>query len=146
MRPDIRHGAAFAAGFVAAEGSFIAGDRRYRFAVGLGRTDRGSCEALRELFGCGSIVDSPRRKPHYDDESSFVIQALRDLVEIVVPFMDEHLPPSYKRRQYLEWRARLFDYWEHKAKRVRPCTVDGCDEPRRAHGLCRHHLYVQYRM
>ncbi len=104
------------------------------------------CEALRDFFGCGSIVDAPRRKPHYDDESAFVVQSLRSLVEVVVPFMDEHLPPSYKRQQYLAWTARLLDYWEHKAKRVRPCTVEGCDEPRRAHGLCRHHRYVVHRV
>jgi PD-(D/E)XK endonuclease len=24
---------------------------------------------------------------------------------------------------------------------VRPCTVEGCEKPRRAHGLCRQHLY-----
>ena len=75
-----------------------------------------------------------------------MIQSLRQLIEIVVPFMDEHLPPSYKRQQYLAWKARLLDYWEHRAKRVRPCTVEGCDEPRRAHGLCRHHLYVVHRV
>ncbi len=92
------------------------------------------------------IFDSPRRKPHYDDESTFVIQSPRQLIDVVVPFMDEHLPPSYKRRQYLQWRARLLDYWEHKAKRVRACTVEGCDKPRRAYGLCRHHLYAQYRV
>jgi hypothetical protein len=55
--------------------------------------------------------------------------------------MDEHLPASYKRVQYLDWRARLFEYWEHDAKRVRPCSVEGCDAPRRAHGYCRHHLW-----
>ena len=74
---------------------------------------------------------------------AFVVSRLGDLVHVVVPFMDEHLPPSYKREQYLVWRAELLDYWEHEAKRVRPCSVDGCDQPRRAHGLCRHHLYAQ---
>jgi hypothetical protein len=38
-------------------------------------------------------------------------------VEVVVPFMDEHLPPSHKRGQYLAWRAELVDYWEHRARR-----------------------------
>ncbi len=104
------------------------------------------CETLEDFMGVGHIYDSPRREAHHDDQSTFMILSLRQLINVVVPFMDEHLPPSYKRRQYLEWRARLFDYWEHKAKRVRPCTVDGCEDPRRAHGLCRHHLSVQYRM
>ncbi len=74
-----------------------------------------------------------------------MIGSLADLIEVVVPFMDEHLLSSHKRTQYLAWRADLLDYWEHKAKRRRPCTVDGCDEPRRARGLCRRHYYQRYR-
>src|SRR5262245_9938993 len=42
---------------------------------------------------------------HYDDEVQFTVQATRELVEVVVPFMDAHLPESYKREQYLEWRG-----------------------------------------
>lgn len=132
------------AGFVAGEGCFTATSRRFAFSVGLGRVDRGMCEALQHFFGCGSIVDSPRRKPHYDDESTYIVRSLPALLEIVVPFMDEHLPPSYKRIQYESWRAALLDYWEHRAKRIRPCTVDDCDQPRRAKGLCRHHYYARY--
>lgn len=104
------------------------------------------CVAPQQFLGVGRVYDHARRQEHYDDETVLMVQPLRQLIEIVVPFMDAHLPPSYKREQYLAWRARLFDYWEHKAKRVRPCTVEGCDKPRRAHGLCRHHLYVQYRV
>ena len=100
----------------------------------------------REFFGVGSVRRSARRKPHYDDEVAFVVGSARELVEVIVPFMDEHLPASYKRVQYFAWRERLLDHWEHRAKRVRPCTVDGCDAPRRAHGLCRHHLYQQHHM
>jgi hypothetical protein len=99
------------------------------------------CELLHVVFGIGHVYDSPRRKAHYDDESSFRTQALRELLDVVVPFMDAHLPPSYKREQYLAWKARLLDYWERRAKRVRPCMVEGCEKPRRAHGLCRQHLY-----
>ena len=138
----------FLAGFVAAEGCFsgLADGSRFVFEVGLGASDRAMCEALRDFLGVGHIYDHPRRRLHHDDQSTLMVQSLRELLYIVVPFMDAHLPPSYKREQYLAWRARLLDYWEHKAKRIRPCNVDGCDEPRRAHGLCRHHLYVQYRM
>lgn len=104
------------------------------------------CELLQRLLSVGHIYDSPRRRDHYDDEVGYSVQSLRELVDVVVPFMDEHLPPSYKREQYFEWRERLLDYWEHRAKRKRPCTVEGCESPRRAHGLCRHHLFKVYRM
>jgi len=146
VRPDTDDRAAFLGGFVAAEGTFVeTGDPpRFRFAVGLGRIDRAMCVSFAEYLDCGTICDAPRRKPHYDDESTFAVQSIRDHLRATIPFMDAHLPPSYKRKQYLAWRARLLDYWEYRGKRVRRCTVPGCDAPRRAHELCRHHLYEHY--
>jgi hypothetical protein len=118
VRPDTESAAAFFAGFVAGEGTFTATrGRRFLFAVGLGGVDGAMCEHLRDFFGCGSVHRAPRRKPHYDDEVTFAVRALPDLVERVVPFMDEHLAPSYKCDQYLRWRADLLDYWEHRARR-----------------------------
>jgi hypothetical protein len=143
VQPDIESPANFVAGFVAAEGTFTrSGDTpKFSFAIGLRAADAGVCHELRRFFSVGHLHFSPRRKPHYDDEVSFHVRSFPDLLGVVLPFMDEHLPPSYKREQYLAWRERLLDYWEHRAKRVRHCMVDGCDSPRRAHGLCRRHLY-----
>ncbi len=95
----------------------------------------------REVLDCGRLQESARRQAHYDDEIAFSVAAIRDHIRVTMPFMDEHLPVSYKRDQYLEWRGRLLDYWEHDAKRVRACSVPGCAAPRRARGLCRRHLY-----
>jgi hypothetical protein len=135
---------AFVAGFVAAEGTFVVSGEppKFTFAVGLGALDGATSVGIQNYLGAGSLVRSPRRRAHYDDEVTFAIQSLRDHVAVTVPFMDEHLPESHKREQYVVWRERLLDYWEHRAKRVRPCSVAGCDTPRRAHGLCRRHLYV----
>ena len=45
---------------------------------------------------------------------------------VVVPFMDEHLPASYKRTQYEAWRAELVAYDERptsrRLKRAPPTT------------------------
>jgi hypothetical protein len=143
VRPATKALAEFIGGFVSAEGCFTGdGHRRFRFSIGLGASDTGMCELFHEVFGVGSIVHSPRRKSHYEDEVQFFVQATRDLVEVVVPFMDAHLPPSYKREQYLEWRARLLDYWEHRFRRRKRCTVDDCDSPAKAYGLCRRHLWA----
>jgi hypothetical protein len=146
VQPATDGRAGFIAGFVSAEGTFTgwtgSTKRVFRFAVGLGATDAGMCELMHEFFGVGNIWTSPRRKPHYDDEVTYAVQSQPDLIEVIVPFMDEHLPESYKRIQYLDWRAQLFHYWEHRARRRRPCSVDGCDAPRRAHGYCRHHLWL----
>jgi hypothetical protein len=138
--------AGYIAGFVAAEGTFVCSGEppTFTFAVGLGATDTESCVVLAKFFGVGHVHTYSRRQPHYDDETTFAVRALRDHLDVIIPFMDEHLPESHKRRQYLTWRAKLLDYWEHRAKRRRPCTVDGCAALQRAHGLCRHHLYEQY--
>jgi hypothetical protein len=138
--------AGFLGGFVAGDGCFCitSNGRRFKFEVGLGAIDRGLCDLLQSFLGIGNVYESPRRTARNDDEVVFAVQSLAELVDVVVPFMDAHLPPSYKRTQYLAWKERLLEYWEHRAKRVRPCTVDGCDEPRRAHGLCRLHLYERH--
>jgi hypothetical protein len=113
--------ASFLSGFVAAEGCFTRepGGLRYRFSLGLGALDAGMCACFVAFFGCGQVHHYPRRRPHYDDEVVFAVQSKRDLVELVVPFMDAHLPASYKRRQYLGWRAELMDTWEHRSRRPR---------------------------
>jgi hypothetical protein len=136
--------AAFLAGFVAGEGCFTRSHNRFVFSIGLGSSDADLCRSLPGRLGVGNVHVSPRRQPHYEDEITFQVSALRDLIEVIVPFMDEHLPPSFKREQYLAWRADLIEYWETKAKRRRTCTVDGCDEPQRAKKVCRHHYYERY--
>ena len=103
--------AGFVAGFVAAEGCFTSSatpqGRRFRFAVALGALDEGVCHLLHAFFVVGSVRTYARRRPHHDDECVFAVQGRRDLVEVVVPFLDAHLPPSHKRDQYEAWRAAL---------------------------------------
>jgi hypothetical protein len=121
-----------------------AGERDFRCAVALGASDAAMCHLLREFLGVGRIHRYPRRQPHYDDEIVWVVRSLRELVDVVVPFLDEHLPSSHKREQYAPWRAQLIAYWETSARRRRTCTIDGCDSAMRAKGLCRAHYYVAY--
>jgi hypothetical protein len=136
--------AAFVGGFTAAEGCFVVSGRRFFFAIGLGASDASTCELLVQFFGGGAVYCSPPRKAGNDGEVNYRVLRLSDLVDVVVPFMDEHLPPSYKRQQFLAWRARLLEYWETDAKRRRTCSVEGCDETRRAKGVCRHHHDAQF--
>jgi hypothetical protein len=144
VQPGTDATAAFLGGFIAGEGTFVrSGDPpTFRFAVGLGAADTGVCDEMLRFFACGRVHHSPRRKPHYDDEVIFVISALRDHLRVTIPFMDAHLPMSHKRTQYQTWRSQLLEYWEQRARRRRPCFVDGCELLRKAHGLCRHHLWA----
>lgn len=136
----------YVGGIIAGEGAFLRGGGVPSFTVRimLGASDEATIELIAAYFGVGTTHRYARRKEHYDDEVVFQVRKLRDLVEVIVPFMDEHLPPSHKRTQYLSWRAELLDYWEHEARRRRTCTVDGCDQPQRAKGVCRTHYYQRY--
>lgn len=147
MRPATERLADFISGVVVAEGCFTktGSPPKFTFSLGLGATDETTCSLLKSFLRVGYVVHSPRRRPHYDDEVVFQVRRLKDLLTVIVPFMDEHLPPSYKRVQYEIWRGELVAYWDEGARRVRPCEVPGCNEPRRAHGVCRHHLYVDER-
>ena len=92
-------------------------------------------DLFHEFFGCGTAPGIDGRRPHFDDEVVFVVRRMRDLVEVVVPFMDDHLPPSYKRDQFERWRAHLLDHWDHRARRSRACSVADCDAPHRRAGV-----------
>src|SRR5262245_55868154 len=119
MKPET---AAFLGGFTAAEGCFTRSNprgtqERFAFRIGLGATDSEMCELFLATLGVGHVVRSPRRKLHYDDEIAYSVQSMSELVGVVVPFMDEWLPVSYKRRQYVDWRSALVRYWREGARR-----------------------------
>ena len=94
--------AVFIGGFVAAEGCFTrVVPRKFVFSVGLGAIDTSTCELIHAFLGVGQVRRYPRRQPHYDDEVTFTVGSLVDHVQVVIPFMDEHLPASHKRIQFL---------------------------------------------
>ena len=136
--------AAHIAGFVVGEGTFTSTKRAHTFAVMLAEVDALSCELLRSFFGVGSVYHYPRRKAHFDDFVLFQVRKTADLVQVIVPFMDEHLPPSFKRQQYTEWRARVMQFWDHDMKRRRPCKIEGCELLQKGRGVCRRHYYALY--
>jgi hypothetical protein len=147
VRPATEALGAWIGGFVAAEGCFMHAvlptKERFTFQVALGSVDGAVCEDMRNVFEVGRVVTHQRRRPHYDDEVVFIVTRLRDLIGVVVPFMDEHLPESHKRHQYEVWRDHLLPYWEHEARRRRPCHVADCTALALAHGLCRRHLWTE---
>jgi hypothetical protein len=103
------------------------------------------CDDLFAFLGVGRVAVRARRQAHFDDEVTVAVARTADLAEVIVPFMDCHLPPSHKRDQFPAWRADLLAYWDTTMRRRRPCTIGGCSAPQRARGLCRSHYYEQYR-
>lgn len=136
---------AYLGGFAAAEGHFARAGNHFAFRVAVAVVDREMCILYRDALGAGRVYGVARRVERHQDVAVYAVQALPDLVSVVVPFMDEFLPPSHKRQQYEVWRAQLLTYWNTAARRVRDCTADDCTEPRRAKGLCRHHYFERYR-
>ncbi|HEX5265252.1 MAG TPA: LAGLIDADG family homing endonuclease [Acidimicrobiales bacterium] len=136
--------ASFVGGLIAGEGTFVCTGRRpsFTFSIRLGAADGDLLREVKEFFGCGTLHWYPRRKAHYDDEMVFQVRRLADLVGVVVPYMDEHLPPSYKRLQYEAWRDKLVLYCDQRPRGPRRCAVPGCTEPARALDRCRHHYYL----
>ncbi|HSH61406.1 MAG TPA: hypothetical protein VK988_17540 [Acidimicrobiales bacterium] len=122
VRPATEPLADFISGVVVGEGCFTktGSPPKFTFSVGLGATDASTCSLLKSFLGVGFVVRSPRRKPHYDDEVAFQVRRSKALLTVIVPFMDEHLPPSYKRVQYEAWRAELVAYWDKRARREPP--------------------------
>lgn len=103
MRPE------FVAGFVTAEGTFVAtpDGRRFAFTIGVAAADGLMCDRLVDFFGVGRTYRYRRRQEHHQDVAIYTVQSKRELAAVIVPFMDRHLPPSNKRRQYEAWRTKL---------------------------------------
>jgi hypothetical protein len=64
-------------------------------------------------------------------------------VTATILFVDAHLLPCAKRRQFDQWRRDLDEYERRHPNRFgtgpSPCSVAGCDKPVRGRGLCRSH-------
>lgn len=130
-------------GFVAAEGCFVSSSERglpsFAFVVALGARDASACNLLQAYFGCGTVHAYARRAPTFDDEVRFQVRRFADLRNVIVPFMDEHLPPSRKRDQFDAWRHELLADATRRSTPPRVCRVEGCGRPHRAKGLCSTH-------
>ncbi len=141
-------------GFVAGEGSFsitrlppsASGTRRLRFvfSVEVAARDRELLDQLRRFLGHGSIHERPPRRAGWLPSSVFSIGSLRGHRKATIPFSEEYLLPSAKRRQFEQWREAMDAYEATNPSRWgkgRSCSVPGCGRPVRGQGLCRSHYY-----
>ena len=107
--------------------------------------DRALLEMLRDFIGVGSISDSPAPREGWQPTSTFCVNSILAHHAATIPFAEQFLLPSAKRRQFELWRFALHAYeLEHPTKWGRGrsiCRESGCDKPVRGQGLCRSHYY-----
>ena len=107
--------------------------------------DRALLEDLRHFLSYGSINDRPAPRPHWQPTSSFLIGSFRGDRAATIPFGEQYLLPSAKRRQFEKWHEAMAAYEATKPTRwgngLSTCGEPGCDRPVRGRGLCRSHYY-----
>ena len=63
---------------------------QHEFSVTQAATSRPALELLMEHFECGSIIGNTRHDNHRESLLRFSVKRRRDLLEIVVPFFEQH--------------------------------------------------------
>jgi len=103
-----RFGLGYAMGLIVGEASFTGDRLRPSLEVKLHRRDLEPLEHLQRTLGgriFGPYAHGGRNLYAYMLRGG----ALRD----ALPLLHEHLPSSWKRVQYEEWRAKYRDFFEH---------------------------------
>ncbi len=94
-------GLGYALGLIVGEGSFTGDRRQPSLEVKLHRRDPEPLEHLRRTFG-GKIFGPYARA----GRSLFVYMLRGEALRAALPILHEHLPDSWKRHQYEQWRLK----------------------------------------
>ncbi len=133
-------------GFIAAEGHFSQSGTKFKLVIGLAAEDEKSVDAIARSLAVGTRHRYPARRFGTQEQVTWQVQALPELVQVIVPLCDAYLLPCHKRDQYTVWRSALFAHLESRHRTwfhgPRICSVESCDELVRAKGLCRRHYHI----
>ena len=63
---------------------------QHEFSVTQAASSRSALVELLEFFGCGSLIENKRHDDHRELLMRFSVKRRQDLVDVVVPFFEEH--------------------------------------------------------
>jgi LAGLIDADG endonuclease len=93
---------------------------QHEFSVTQGASSRPALELLIEEFGCGTVIANSRHDNHREQLLRFSVKRRSDLLEVVVPFFEEHPLRTAKRSDFERFRAVL-----HSMQTGRHLTEEG---------------------
>ena len=125
-RPGVKE---WVVGFVDGEGCFsisvvanatcaLGWHVQHEFAVTQAATSRPALELLVGVFGCGRIIERLRGDARRAPLLRFSVKRHRDLVDVVVPFFEEHPLRTAKRADFERFAivCRMMDAGEHRTR------------------------------
>lgn len=78
---------------------------QHEFSVTQAAPSRQALEELIEFFGCGSIIENGRRDNHRYRLMRYAVKRRSDLVDLIIPFFEEHPLRTAKQRDFVSFSA-----------------------------------------
>ena len=88
---------------------------QHEFSVTQGVGSRSSLELVRDVLGCGRLVENSRHDDHRQDLLRFSVKRRRHLIDRVVPFFEENPLRTAKRADFEKFSSvlRMTERGEH---------------------------------
>lgn len=78
------------------------------FVVTQGVKSRSAIELIKKTFGCGQIYLNHRHDNHKEPLLRYCVRSQKELQEKIIPFFDQHLLQTEKRKDYQKFKKIIF--------------------------------------
>ena len=88
---------------------------QHEFSVTQGVSSRSALELVRDVMGCGRLIENSRHDDHRQDLQRFSVKRRKDLIDQVVPFFEENPLRTAKRADFEKFSSvlRMMERGEH---------------------------------
>ena len=88
---------------------------QHELAVTQAASSRVALDVLRDVFGCGTIIENARKDDHREPLLRFSVKRRADLIEKVLPFFEAHPLRTAKRADFEQFAVvlRMMERREH---------------------------------